>query len=106
MYLPLVARYADACNFFDIPDGGVTLRRKLDALSAACDNEGRDPDTIEVTLSSRLSSGETAEQLADRCRDLAAAGVDHVVLLTTGPWRPGGDLDVVLDAALPVAQIG
>lgn len=28
--LPLVARYADACNLFDIPDGGVTVRRKLE----------------------------------------------------------------------------
>jgi len=103
--LPLVARYADACNLFDIPDGGATLRRKLAALRAACDHAGRDPDTVEVTLSSRLSPGETATQLADRCGDLAAIGVDHVVLLTTGPWRSGGDLDVVLDAVHPVAQL-
>ena len=27
--LPLVARHADACNVFDIPDGGATIRRKL-----------------------------------------------------------------------------
>src|SRR5439155_23257436 len=30
--LPLVARYADACNLSDIPDEGATLRRKLDVL--------------------------------------------------------------------------
>jgi alkanesulfonate monooxygenase SsuD/methylene tetrahydromethanopterin reductase-like flavin-dependent oxidoreductase (luciferase family) len=100
--LPLVARYADACNLFDIPDGGATLRRKLDALQAACDDVGRDPGSVEITLSSRLSPGETAAQLTDRCGDLAGAGVDHLVLLTTGPWRAGGDLDVVLEAARPV----
>ena len=33
--LPLVARYTDACNLFDIPDGGVTLRHKLDVLAKA-----------------------------------------------------------------------
>ena len=27
--LRLVAEYADACNLFDVPDEGVTLRRKL-----------------------------------------------------------------------------
>ena len=53
--LPLVARYADACNLFDIPDGGATLRHKLDVLARACDAAGRDPDDIEVTLSSRLA---------------------------------------------------
>ena len=32
--LRLAAHYADACNLFDIPDGGETIRRKLDV---ACD---------------------------------------------------------------------
>src|SRR3954463_6362207 len=31
--LRLVASYADACNLFDIPDGGQTLRRKPDVLA-------------------------------------------------------------------------
>ena len=84
--LPLVARYADACNLFDIPDDGVTLRHKLDVLARACDAVGRDPDDIEVTLSSRLAAGETVEQFTERCAQLATLGVDHVVLVTTGPW--------------------
>jgi alkanesulfonate monooxygenase SsuD/methylene tetrahydromethanopterin reductase-like flavin-dependent oxidoreductase (luciferase family) len=103
--LPLVARYADACNLFDVPDGGATLRRKLDVLSRACAAIGRDRGAIEVTLSSRLGSGETVAQFVDRCAGLAAAGVDHVVLLTTGPWRSGGDLDVVLDAVDPLTRL-
>ena len=104
--LPLVARYADACNLFDIPDGGATLRHKLGVLARACEAIGRDRADVEVTLSSRLSEGETAAQLTDRCAGLAGAGVDHVVLVTTGPWGADGDLGVVLDAARPVGQVG
>jgi F420-dependent oxidoreductase-like protein len=103
--LPLVARYADACNLFDIPDGGATLRRKLDALARSCDTVGRDVDSIEVTLSSRLSEGETVEQFTRRCAGLGALGVDHTVLVTTGPWHHGGDLDVALDAVKPLAEL-
>jgi F420-dependent oxidoreductase-like protein len=97
--LPLVARYADACNLFDIPDQGATLRRKLDVLARACDAAGRDRHEIEVTLSTRLGDGETATQLCDRAASLADVGVDHLVFVTTGPWRTGGDIDVLVDAA-------
>ncbi|HEX8803554.1 MAG TPA: LLM class flavin-dependent oxidoreductase [Acidimicrobiales bacterium] len=104
--LPLVARHADACNLFDVPDGGATLRRKLDVLARACDAVGRDPGDVEVTLSTRLADGETAAGLAERAAGLAELGVDHIVLVTTGPWLPGGDLDVVLDAVAPVHAVG
>ena len=103
--LPLVARYADACNLFDIPDGGTTLRHKLDVLTRACDEIGRDPADIEVTLSSRLAPGETTDAFTDRCASLAETGIDHIVLLTHGPWHAGGDLDTVLDAVRPLRQI-
>jgi alkanesulfonate monooxygenase SsuD/methylene tetrahydromethanopterin reductase-like flavin-dependent oxidoreductase (luciferase family) len=96
--LPLVAHYADACNLFDIPDEGATLRHKLDVLARACDAVDRDPKDLEITLSTRLGDGETATQLADRAGALAEIGVDHLVFVTTGPWLTGGDLDVLLDA--------
>ena len=103
--LPLVARYADACNLFDFPDDGATLRHKLDVLTRACAAVGRDPDEIEVTLSSRVAAGETVEQFTARCALLATSGVDHVVLVTTGPWDERGDLDTVLDAVEPVRHV-
>ena len=81
--LRLVAQYADACNLFDIPDGGATIRRKLDVLARHCDDLGRDCDSVEKTLSSRLESGESAERFAARCATLAALGIDHVVLVST-----------------------
>jgi len=103
--LPLVARYGDACNLFDIPDGGATLQRKLEVLARACDDVGRNPDDIEVTLSSRLGQDETAGAFADRCGELARRGVDHIVLVTSGPWSKR-ELDVVFDAVEPVRAVG
>jgi F420-dependent oxidoreductase-like protein len=96
--LRLVARYADASNLFDVPDEGETVRHKLDVLKRHCDELGRDPDSIEVTLSTRLAPGETADRFADRCARLTALGVDHVVLVTTGPWT-AADLDTLCSAA-------
>jgi hypothetical protein len=39
--LRLVAEHADACNLFDIPDGGITIRRKLEVLADHCRRIGR-----------------------------------------------------------------
>src|ERR1700754_1611399 len=39
--LRLVAEYGDACNLFDIPDGGRTIRRQLDVLARHCADVGR-----------------------------------------------------------------
>jgi alkanesulfonate monooxygenase SsuD/methylene tetrahydromethanopterin reductase-like flavin-dependent oxidoreductase (luciferase family) len=82
--LPLVARYADACNLFDIPDGGATVRHKLDVLRRHCDAIGRDFDSIEKTLATRLSPGDTPEAFAER---MGSLGIDHAILLTEGPWQ-------------------
>ena len=84
--LRLVARYADACNLFDIPDGGRTIRRKLDVLARHCAELGRPYDTIDRTLSTRLADGDSAELFVERCRTLSLLGITHVVVITTGPW--------------------
>ena len=39
--LRLVAEHADACNLFDIPDGGATVRHKLRVLAGHCAAVGR-----------------------------------------------------------------
>jgi F420-dependent oxidoreductase-like protein len=84
--LRLVAQYADACNLFDIPDGGRTVTRKLGVLARHCKEVGRAYEEIDKTLSTRLQPGETADEFARRCADLAALGIDHVVVLVAGPW--------------------
>ena len=84
--LRLVAEYADACNLFDVPDEGVTLRRKLHVLREHCDDVGRDYGAIEKTVSTRLGAEETADQFAGRCARLAGWGLSHAVVITPGPW--------------------
>ena len=84
--LRLVAEYGDACNLFDIPDGGETIARKLEVLARHCEAVGRPFGAIEKTVSTRLNPGESAEQFAERCAALAALGLDHAVVITPAPW--------------------
>ena len=88
--LRLVARYADACNVFDIPDGGRTVRHKLAVLRRHCDEVGRPYGEVEKTISARLAPGEPAESFARRCAEFAGWGIDHAVVITAGPWSPSG----------------
>jgi alkanesulfonate monooxygenase SsuD/methylene tetrahydromethanopterin reductase-like flavin-dependent oxidoreductase (luciferase family) len=85
--LRLVARYGDACNLFDIPDGGQTVRRKLAVLADHCAAEGRPYVDIDKTLSARLEPGESAASFAARCRGFSDLGIEHVVTITPEPWR-------------------
>jgi F420-dependent oxidoreductase-like protein len=84
--LPLVARYADACNLFDIPDGGATVRHKLSVLRRLCDEAGRPYDAVQKTISTRLNADESSAAFADRLGALAQVGIEHAVVLTAGPW--------------------
>ena len=97
--LPLVARYADACNVFDIPDGGATVRHKLGVLQELCAEIGRPYDAIEKTIATRLAPGESAASFVERCRRFAELGIDHVGVITTGPWTD--DAVATLAAAAP-----
>jgi F420-dependent oxidoreductase-like protein len=98
--LRLVARYADACNLFDIPDGGTTIRHKLDVLARHCDDVGRPYDAIDKTVSTRLNPGESPEAFAQRRAALGELGIDHVVVITAGPWTEDS-VGVLAAAAQP-----
>jgi alkanesulfonate monooxygenase SsuD/methylene tetrahydromethanopterin reductase-like flavin-dependent oxidoreductase (luciferase family) len=97
--LPLVARHGDACNVFDIPDGGATVRHKLDVLRRLCDEAGRPYAGIEKTISSRWLPGTPPAEFAARCAEWTSWGIDHAVLITPAPWTP--DAIAELSAALP-----
>jgi alkanesulfonate monooxygenase SsuD/methylene tetrahydromethanopterin reductase-like flavin-dependent oxidoreductase (luciferase family) len=84
--LRLVAQYADACNIFDIPDGGKTIRRKLDVLKRHCEAVGRPYEAIEKTVSTRLNPGEDADAFTARCSALRDYGAEHAVVIVSGPW--------------------
>jgi F420-dependent oxidoreductase-like protein len=85
--LRLVAEHADACNLFDIPDGGRSVRRRLDVLARHCADVGRPYEQIERTITTALQPGEPVGRFVEHCRDLAALGIQHVVVITRGrPW--------------------
>jgi F420-dependent oxidoreductase-like protein len=97
--LRLVAEYADAANFFDIPDGGAALRTNLSILADHCAAVGRDPHDIEHSVTSVLGPDNTVDEVVDRCRVLSEMNVDHVVLIRRGrPWLIG-DADLLGEAA-------
>jgi alkanesulfonate monooxygenase SsuD/methylene tetrahydromethanopterin reductase-like flavin-dependent oxidoreductase (luciferase family) len=98
--LPLVARYADACNLFDIPDGGQTIRHKLSVLASHCEAIGRRFEDIDKTISTRFDPAESTDDFVARCRQLATLGIEHIVCITKGPWTP--DSVRRLAAAAPV----
>jgi alkanesulfonate monooxygenase SsuD/methylene tetrahydromethanopterin reductase-like flavin-dependent oxidoreductase (luciferase family) len=85
--LRLVAEHADACNVFDIPDGGATVRRQLAVLAQHCADVGRPVEDIEKTISTALKPDEPVSRFVDHCGRLGETGIDHVVVITRGtPW--------------------
>lgn len=97
--LRLVARYADACNLFDIPDGGGTIRHKLDVLRSHCADVARPYEQIDKTVSTRWLPDESPRAFAERCAALKELGIQHAVVITDGPWTP--DTVATLAEAVP-----
>ena len=75
--LRFVARYAQACNLFDGPD----LEHKLEVLKQRCEEEGRDYDDVEKTVSHPFeigADGSGVDELLTDLRRLRDLGVDVV----------------------------
>ena len=102
--LRLVAEHADACNLFDLPDDGATVRHKLDVLARHCESVGRPRDEIQTTLSTRLAPAETTADLVARCERVAGWGIEHLIFVSSTPWAPA-DLDVLVSAAADVTGL-
>jgi F420-dependent oxidoreductase-like protein len=84
--LRFVAQYGDACNVFDIPDGGQTIKHKLSVLAGHCDDVGRAYESIDKTVSTRLEVGESASSFVERCAVLRSYGLDHVMVIVSDAW--------------------
>jgi F420-dependent oxidoreductase-like protein len=97
--LRLVAEYGDACNLFDVPDGGTAIRRQLSVLDRHCADVGRPPEEIERTVTTALQDGEGPGQLVERCQKLADLGIQHVVVIARGRPLTDTDLNCVAGAA-------
>jgi F420-dependent oxidoreductase-like protein len=103
--LRLVAEYGDACNLFDVPDGGRTIRRQLDVLSRHCADVGRRADEVERTVTTALEPVESSVRLAGRCRALGELGVQHVVVIARGRPLGGDDFESLALAADQLAGL-
>ncbi|HEV7665528.1 MAG TPA: LLM class F420-dependent oxidoreductase [Chloroflexota bacterium] len=77
--LPLVARYADACNMFSrMPKAD--MQRKLDLLRGYCQQEGRSYDSIEKTALVAFDPAEPTSQLVDEIGRLSELGFQTAIL--------------------------
>jgi alkanesulfonate monooxygenase SsuD/methylene tetrahydromethanopterin reductase-like flavin-dependent oxidoreductase (luciferase family) len=103
--LPLVAEFGDACNLFDIPDGGKTVAHKLAVLADLCAARSRDFAEIDKTVSTRFDPAEPHGAFVERCHALGALGIDHVVCITTGPWT-GATVDRLAAVAADLRDSG
>jgi F420-dependent oxidoreductase-like protein len=103
--LRLVAQYADACNLFArTPDD---LQHLLDVLHRHCDDVGRDPAEIRVTIlhgGEDLLSGDVAG-FVETIRPFAERGVDTVILRPPATSLSAWVRDAVAPAVEPVAQL-
>jgi alkanesulfonate monooxygenase SsuD/methylene tetrahydromethanopterin reductase-like flavin-dependent oxidoreductase (luciferase family) len=75
--LPLVARYADACNIRPSPE----IPRQLELLRRLCEQEGRDYDAIEKTAPFAFDvgpDGAKVPELLGQLRWLAGMGIETV----------------------------
>ena len=97
--LRLVAEYGDACNLFDVPDGGAAIRGQLAVLDRHCADVGRPPAEIERTVTTALTHGESSKRLAERCQTLGELGISHMVVIARGRPLSDDDLDTVAAAA-------
>jgi F420-dependent oxidoreductase-like protein len=84
--LPLVARYADACNLSPSPE----IPTKLDLLRRLCEREGRDYEAIEKTAPFGFdvgADGAKVGELLGQLRWLAGLGIETVLGWVVGMDR-------------------
>ena len=102
----LVAQYGDACNLFaTTPD---EVAHKLDVLKGHCDDVGRDPAEIRVTLlhgGDALLSGDVDQFVRD-VTPYAGLGVETVILRPPATSLAAWVRDRVAPAVPRVADLG
>jgi F420-dependent oxidoreductase-like protein len=84
--LPLVAKYADACNLY-ASENLELVRAKLEVLRRHCDALGRSFEEIERTAIGSIDlrhGAMRARDAIDYCRRVSAAGIQHFIISMTG----------------------
>jgi F420-dependent oxidoreductase-like protein len=85
--LRLVAKYADACNMFDL--GPDVVKAKLDILAGHCEAEGRDPATIRKTLLGFSDPVADPSAFLKKMEQYSSIGIELVEVMPAGP-NPAG----------------
>ncbi|RIJ77454.1 LLM class F420-dependent oxidoreductase [Nakamurella silvestris] len=102
--LKLVARYADACNLFAIGPEGVA--HKIEVLARHCEDAGRDPSTVRVTIMGGGNPLDDLDGFLASMEKYAALGVELVEIMPTGP-DPVGLVEQLGEKLVPrLALIG
>jgi len=86
--LPLVAKYADACNLYAFENTDA-LRAKLDVLRRNCDAIGRPFEEIERTAIGALDlrPGQvSARDAIEYCSRISDAGIQHFIVSLPGDY--------------------
>jgi F420-dependent oxidoreductase-like protein len=83
--LKLVAKYADACNLFDIGDG---IGDKLAILDRHCEEQGRDPKSVQRTAMNLGNPFDDIDAFLRKMEAWSALGISKV-------WVAPPDLDPV-----------
>ncbi len=101
--LRLVAQYADACNIIGAPDD---IGHKIDVLRRHCDDLGRDPAEIEISVMYRdIAPGASVDEVVAGAERLARLGVSTLVTGAMGD-DPAGWLESTFGPAMDrIAEI-
>jgi F420-dependent oxidoreductase-like protein len=86
--LPLVAKYADACNLYAFESLDV-VRAKLDVLRALCEALGRPFEEIERTGIGSIDVRQgkmSARDAIEYCRGVSGAGIQHFIVSMPGDY--------------------
>jgi F420-dependent oxidoreductase-like protein len=95
--LKLVAKYADACNLFDLGEG---LEDKLAILDRHCDDCGRDPKSVARTAISAGNPFDDVDAFVRKMESWRDLGISQVWLSSPG-LDPVGFVARVADEVLP-----
>jgi F420-dependent oxidoreductase-like protein len=80
--LPLVAKYANACNLYAF-EGAAVLRAKLAVLRRQCEAIGRSFDDIERTAIGTIDmreGGISVRAAIEYCRSISDTGIQHLIV--------------------------
>jgi F420-dependent oxidoreductase-like protein len=83
--LKLVAQYADACNLFGMGLGSDGVGGKLDVLRRHCDEQGRDYNEIQKTITTRGVPLDSIDEFLTDMEGYAALGIEQVWVSPPAP---------------------